>query len=79
MYKQNQHEGGIASPLIAHWPAGLTAKCGSINDQPAHLIDFMATFIELADAKYPDKIGDRLIGLARRPTLLWGVIRSLGS
>ena len=25
-YKQNQHEGGISSPLIAHWPAGLKAK-----------------------------------------------------
>jgi arylsulfatase len=61
LYKQNQHEGGISSPLIAHWPAGLQADPGSITHQPAHLIDFMATFIELAGATYPEQIGDRLM------------------
>jgi len=43
LYKQNQHEGGITSPAIAHWPAGLKAEKGSITDQPAHLIDIMPT------------------------------------
>ncbi len=61
LYKQNQHEGGISSPLIAHWPRGLKTKPGAITPQPGHLIDFMATFIDLAGAKYPKKIGDRLI------------------
>ena len=61
LYKQNQHEGGISSPLIVHWPAGLESKSGSISRQPAHLIDFMATFLELGNAKYPEKINDRLI------------------
>ena len=56
LYKQNQHEGGISSPLIVHWPEGLKVKAGSITRQPAHLIDFMATFIELADATYPQKV-----------------------
>ena len=51
LYKQNQHEGGISSPLIAHWPKGLKAKPGSITRQPGHLIDFMATFIDVAGAK----------------------------
>ena len=55
LYKQNQHEGGITSPAIAHWPAGLKAKPGSITDQPAHLIDVMATVIELAGTTYPEK------------------------
>ena len=32
-YKQNQHEGGIRSPLIVHWPKGLKAKAGSITAQ----------------------------------------------
>ncbi len=59
LYKQNQHEGGISSPLIAHWPAGLKTDPGSVTHQPGHLIDFMATFIELADATYPEQIGDR--------------------
>ena len=61
LYKQNQHEGGISSPLIAHWPAGLKAKAGSITHQPGHLIDFMATFLEVAGAKYPKQMGDRKI------------------
>lgn len=61
LYKQNQHEGGISSPLIVHWPKGLKTKPGSITRQPGHLIDFMATFIELGEAKYPEKIGERII------------------
>lgn len=55
LYKQNQHEGGISSPTIAHWPKGLKAEPGSITDQPAHLIDVMATLIELGETKYPEK------------------------
>lgn len=59
LYKQNQHEGGISSPLIVHWPQGLKTKPGSTTDQPAHLIDLMATFIDLAGADYPQQIGAR--------------------
>lgn len=52
-YKQNQHEGGISSPLIAHWPKGLTAERGSISHQPGHLIDLLATCMDAAGAAYP--------------------------
>lgn len=61
LYKQNQHEGGISSPLIVHWPEGLDLPAGSITHQPGHLIDFMATFIDLAGADYPKQIGERQI------------------
>lgn len=61
LYKQNQHEGGVSSPLIAHWPRGVTAAPGSIVRQPGHLIDFMATFLDLTSAAYPSRIGDRSI------------------
>ncbi len=54
LHKQNQHEGGISSPMIAHWPAGISAEKGSITAQPAHLIDFMATAIDLAQTSYPE-------------------------
>jgi arylsulfatase len=70
LYKQNQHEGGIASPLIVHWPAGLKTEPGSITDQPAHLIDFMATFLELADATYPERIDGRRIDPLQGKSLL---------
>lgn len=52
-YKQNQHEGGISSPLIAHWPEGLTAEKGSVSRQSGHLIDLLATCMDAAGAEYP--------------------------
>ena len=61
LYKQNQHEGGISSPLVVSWPDGLKTKKGSITRQPGHLVDFMATFIDVADAKYPKSVGERKI------------------
>ncbi|MCH1503374.1 MAG: arylsulfatase [Verrucomicrobiales bacterium] len=70
LYKQNQHEGGITSPLIAHWPKGITAKPGSITNQPGHLIDFMATFMDIAKAEYPAQIGDRKMDPLQGKSLL---------
>jgi len=70
LYKQNQHEGGIASPLIVHWPNGLKTKLGTVTRQPAHLIDFMATFLDLAGAKYPKKVGSRTIDPLQGKSLL---------
>ena len=70
LYKQNQHEGGISSPLIAHWPAGLVAETGAITDQPGHLIDIMATLVELAGAEYPPRIGERVIAPLQGRSLL---------
>lgn len=55
LHKQNQHQGGISSPMIAHWPAGLTAEKGSVTEQRGHLIDFMATAIDLAGTEYPSE------------------------
>ena len=60
-FKQNQHEGGIASPLIAHWPAGLETAPGAIVHQPAHLIDILPTLVELAGAEYPAEFAGRPI------------------
>ncbi len=53
-YKQNQFEGGISTPAIVHWPAGLRAQRGSIVNEPAHLIDVMPTLAQLADCEIPD-------------------------
>ena len=43
------HEGGIATPLIVHWPKGITAK-GELRHSPGHVVDFLPTFLELAGA-----------------------------
>ena len=51
LYKHWVHEGGISTPLIAHWPAHIKAR-GKLRHQPGHLIDIMATCVEVAQAKY---------------------------
>ncbi|WP_342793745.1 arylsulfatase [Pontiella desulfatans] len=51
-YKHWVHEGGISSPLIAHWPQGISARNG-LRKEPGHLIDLMATCVELSGAAYP--------------------------
>jgi len=60
MYKHFVHEGGIATPLIAHWPAGLH-RTGELESQPGHLIDVMATCVELSGAKYPTEFAGQPI------------------
>ena len=55
-YKQTQHEGGIASPFIAHWP-GKIINPGRLDSELSHLIDVMATCIEVAGARYPERKG----------------------
>ena len=52
-YKHWVHEGGISTPLIAHWPKGIKAK-NRWDHTPGHLIDIMATAIDLSGATYPD-------------------------
>lgn len=52
-YKSFNHEGGISSPLIAHWPNGIQSR-NELRHEPNHLIDLMATCVELAGADYPE-------------------------
>lgn len=55
-YKHWVHEGGISSPLIAHWPKGIAESVHhSLQSQPGHLIDIMATCVDLSQAKYPEE------------------------
>jgi arylsulfatase len=53
-YKQTQHEGGISTPMIIHWPEGL-ASPGRWEETPGHLVDVMATCLDLGGATYPDR------------------------
>ncbi len=50
-YKSWVHEGGITTPMVAWWPGKVPA--GAINRQPAHIIDLLPTFLELAGSEYP--------------------------
>lgn len=51
-YKKWINEGGITTPLIVHWPSGISAR-GKITSQMGHIIDVMATCCEVAGAQYP--------------------------
>ncbi len=51
-YKHWVHEGGISSPLIVHWPKQVK-RAGEFESQAGHLIDIMATCVDVAGAEYP--------------------------
>ena len=52
-WKAKMYEGGICTPMIAHWPSGIKVAKGSVTDEVCHIIDVMATSMELAKADYP--------------------------
>lgn len=73
-YKHWVHEGGISTPLILSWPAGISQeRRNSLESAPAHLIDIMATCLDLAGAVWPkEKDGQAILppeGMSLRPVL----------
>ena len=53
-FKHYTEEGGISTPLIAHWPKEIAAQLGgSWNRTPAHLVDLMPTVLAASGAAYP--------------------------
>ena len=63
MHKRWVHEGGIATPLIAHWPA-VIQNGGELRHQIGHVIDVMATCVDVAKSEYPAEFA----GNAIKPT-----------
>ncbi|SFJ45558.1 arylsulfatase [Amycolatopsis sacchari] len=53
-FKRWTHEGGIASPFIVHWPAGLGDRAGTLTGVPHYLPDFVPTVLEATGVSYPD-------------------------
>jgi arylsulfatase len=53
LYKHFTHEGGISTPLIAHWPKGIGSPDRWIRE-PAHVMDIMPTVLCAAGAIYPE-------------------------
>ncbi len=51
-HKTWTHEGGIATPLVVHWPRGIRAK-NELRHDPGHLIDIVPTLMEVAGGKLP--------------------------
>ncbi len=75
LYKHWVHEGGIGTPFIVHWPAGIDAR-GELRSQPAQLPDVMATFLDVAGADYPQSYAGHpvqpLEGCSMTPTFVDG-------
>ena len=73
-YKHYSHEGGTATPLIAHWPDGIArSKDDEWIAAPTHVIDLMATCADLAEMEYPESFNGQPItpleGQSLRPLL----------
>lgn len=64
LYKTWNHEGGIATPLIVNWPAGIKSK-NELRTNPGHVIDFVPTVLDLVGGTRPAKVA----GLAVPPLL----------
>ena len=59
-WKARVYEGGITSPFIVHWPAGIKEQ-GAVKSQAAHIIDIMPTLLELSGATYPKEFNGNTI------------------
>ena len=57
LHKTWTHEGGIATPLIVHWPKGIAAR-GEVRRDPGHLIDIVPTILQVVGTPRRDKSTD---------------------
>ena len=76
-FKHFTHEGGIATPLIAHWPQGIRRR-NALEHQPGHLVDLMPTIVDVTGATYPGEFKGRAIqpmeGVSLHPAFAGGRI-----
>ena len=62
LYKHFVHEGGMATPLIVHWPEGIApSRRGDWLEAVGYLPDFMPTCLELAGGSYPQRFEGRVV------------------
>ena len=60
LYKHFEHQGGISTPLIIHWPAGIEAK-NELRTEPGHIVDIMTTVVDVGGATYPKEFNGHAI------------------
>ena len=60
LHKNFVEEGGIATPLIAHWPLGINNP-GTQTDQIGHVKDIMATVLDITSIDYPTQFNGNSI------------------
>lgn len=71
-YKRNMFNGGSSTCCIAYWPAGVKSP-GTITEQRGHIIDLMATLVDVGEGKWPAKFAGAAVaplpGKSLRPIL----------
>jgi arylsulfatase len=55
-WKREVHEGGVADPLIVHWPRGIASR-GEVRSQYVHAIDVLPTVLEAVGIEAPARLG----------------------
>ena len=69
LHKSWVHEGGIASPLIVHWPKGIRDR-GKLRHEPSHFVDVLPTLVDLAGGKPASPAGPPLAGRSIAPAFV---------
>ena len=59
LFKHYVHEGGISTPLVAHWPAGFGPDATAHT--PAHVVDILPTILEAAGVTYATEVDGHAI------------------
>jgi arylsulfatase len=67
-FKNFTYEGGISTPLIAHWPRGIDpSRNGTYVRDLGHLVDVVPTLLDVTGTKYPASYnGHELVPLQGR-------------
>jgi arylsulfatase len=68
-YKNSSFEGGVVTPFIARWP-GVIPAGGPVNQTSAHLVDIMATVVDITGAAYPESLRGEQVGAMDGVSLL---------
>jgi arylsulfatase len=55
LFKHYVHEGGISTPLIAHWPRRIHKP--NRAHAPCHVVDVLPTILEATGCPYPAELG----------------------
>ena len=55
-WKRETHEGGVADPLVVHWPAGIKTA-GATSRAYVHAIDVLPTILDVLGVDPPDALG----------------------
>lgn len=68
LFKHFTHEGGISTPLVAHWPNGLTPQAP--RHEPCHVADILPTILEATGSRYLNQVGETQIQPAQGESFL---------